>query len=136
MIKLHLIAAVSRQTGAIGYEGRLPWYKPDDLKVFQTLTQNTTIIVGKRTAQLLPELLLRNVEVWDGHTQPSVFLKNMETWGIKAAWLCGGEHTYRVFAGYVNGNVLINYVDYVGPYDSTFPFDAYGLLPPCPQKLT
>ena len=124
--KLHMIAAMGRN-GALGYQGKLPWHKPDDLRLFQQLTTNCNIIVGKRTSKTLPSLPNRAVHVWTDPEEPAQFLANLTALGEKSAWLCGGAHTYRIFAPYVNGNRVINYIDYDGEYDTVFPFDAYGM---------
>lgn len=48
----------------IGNENRIPWYLPEDLKNFQRLTLNNTVIIGRKTYDSLPEkyrpLLKRN----------------------------------------------------------------------------
>ncbi|QIG74870.1 dihydrofolate reductase protein [Rhizobium phage RHph_I42] len=130
-VKLHLVAAVSRQTGAIGFKGTLPWYKADDLRMFKLVTMNSVLIVGQRTAKHLPDLPGRTLRLWDGKQLPSALLSQL--WyeeGISTAWLIGGAHTYRSFAHHVNGNIVINYVDYDGPFDTVFPFDAYNIPSP------
>jgi dihydrofolate reductase len=126
-MKLHMIAAVGRN-GAIGLNGKLPWHNSDDLRLFKHITTNKAIIVGKRTAATLPPLPEREVIVWEGIFHPEAWLKNFEAeTGYKEAWLCGGSYTYEAFAPYVNGNRVINFIDYDGPHNSKFPFAAYGL---------
>ena len=43
-------------------------------------------------------------------------------------WIAGGAHTWRAFAPHINGLKLISIVDYDGPADAWFPFDAYEML--------
>ncbi|AWW73109.1 diacylglycerol kinase [Erythrobacter sp. KY5] len=43
--------------GAIGFEGRLPWYIPADLKRFKALTIGKPMIMGRKTFESLPGLL-------------------------------------------------------------------------------
>jgi dihydrofolate reductase len=43
--------------GVIGKEGRLPWHLPADLRHFKALTQNTPMIMGRKTFDSLPGLL-------------------------------------------------------------------------------
>lgn len=127
MIKLHLIAAVGH-SGQIGLDNKLPWPKNhDDLAVFRKLTDGHDIIVGNRTASFLPTLPNRKIHVWGGSITPADFLEAIEKQDIRAAWLCGGAYTYRAFAPYVNGNLLINYIDYDGEADTYFPFDAFRI---------
>lgn len=128
---LHMVTAVSRQTGAIGLHNKLPWRLTNDLRMFKAVTMNSTVIVGGRTAAGLPDLPYRTKAVWDGKQKPDDLLAQLYyEQAVKAAWLIGGAHTYRAFAPYVNGNCLINYVDYDGPFDTVFPFDAYNLPSP------
>jgi dihydrofolate reductase len=43
--------------GAIGYEGRLPWHLPADLKRFKALTIGKPMIMGRKTFESLPGIL-------------------------------------------------------------------------------
>ena len=58
-MKLSIIAAVA-ENGAIGYENRLLYWLPNDLKRFKTLTTGHTIIMGRRTFESLPKGALPN----------------------------------------------------------------------------
>ena len=58
--------------GAIGFEGRLPWHLPADLKRFKALTMGKPMIMGRKTFESLPGLLpgrrhivLTRRERWD-----------------------------------------------------------------------
>jgi len=58
--------------GAIGFEGRLPWHIPADLKRFKALTMGKPMIMGRKTFESLPGLLpgrrhivLTRREEWD-----------------------------------------------------------------------
>ncbi len=127
MIKLHMIAAVGTGNWALGLNGELPWKKPDDLRMFSKMTENSVVIVGKRTAEKLPELPNRTVVVWEGKEDPEDLIARLVQQGIRVAWLCGGAYTYEKFAHLVNGNKIINFIDYEGEYDTVFPFSVYGI---------
>jgi dihydrofolate reductase / thymidylate synthase len=43
-------------TGGIGLEGKIPWHCPEDLKIFKDKTNNSLLIVGRKTAESLPNL--------------------------------------------------------------------------------
>lgn len=43
--------------GAIGFEGRLPWHIPADLKRFKALTMGKPMIMGRKTFESLPGIL-------------------------------------------------------------------------------
>lgn len=43
--------------GAIGFEGRLPWHIPADLKRFKALTMGKPMVMGRKTFESLPGIL-------------------------------------------------------------------------------
>lgn len=59
MAKLALIAAIA-QNNAIGYENKLLYWLPNDLKHFKELTNGKTIIMGSNTFRSLPKGALPN----------------------------------------------------------------------------
>ena len=59
MAKLALIAAIA-QNNAIGYENKLLYWLPNDLKHFKELTSGKTIIMGSNTFRSLPKGALPN----------------------------------------------------------------------------
>ena len=54
MSKISIIAAVDRQM-AIGFENKLLFWLPNDLKRFKALTTGHTIIMGRKTFESLPK---------------------------------------------------------------------------------
>ncbi|QWF84953.1 dihydrofolate reductase [Amycolatopsis sp. CA-230715] len=40
--------------GVIGRDGELPWYLPEDMKHFRTVTAGATVLMGRRTWESLP----------------------------------------------------------------------------------
>lgn len=56
MSELALIAALDRNR-AIGWQNRLPWSLPDDLKRFKSLTLGHTLLMGRKTAESLGRAL-------------------------------------------------------------------------------
>ena len=59
MYKLAMIAAVA-ENRAIGYDNKLIYWLPDDLKRFKRLTTGHTIIMGSNTFRSLPNGALPN----------------------------------------------------------------------------
>lgn len=53
-IPVNAIVAVDRG-GLIGANGQLPWRLPDDLKNFKRVTEGSTVIMGRRNWESLPE---------------------------------------------------------------------------------
>lgn len=56
---ISIIAAVARN-GAIGYENKLLYWLPDDMRRFRQLTTGHTILMGRRTFESLPKGALPN----------------------------------------------------------------------------
>ena len=52
MTELHLIVAHARN-GAIGIDGKLPWYLPEDRKHFKRTTLGKPVIMGRKTWESL-----------------------------------------------------------------------------------
>lgn len=49
-----IVVAYAENRG-IGYEGRLPWRLPSDLRRFRELTMGGTVLMGRKTFQSLPD---------------------------------------------------------------------------------
>lgn len=126
--RVNLIAAVGKR-GQLGLDGRLPWHDANDLALFQRLTMGGVVIVGGRTAIGMPYLPGRKMMMFHGrHMYPEELLEQIRQDGHREpVWIAGGEHTYRAFAPFVNGLKLISMIDYDGPADTWFPYDAYGI---------
>ena len=58
-MNINIIAAVA-QNRAIGFENKLLYWLPNDLKRFKSLTTGHTIIMGRRTFESLPKGALPN----------------------------------------------------------------------------
>jgi len=58
-MKLNIIAAVARNR-AIGFENKLLYWLPNDLKRFKSLTTGHTVVMGRRTFESLPKGALPN----------------------------------------------------------------------------
>lgn len=56
MKRITLIAAMDNNR-AIGFDNRMPWHLPDDLKRFKALTSGKTVLMGRKTAQSLGRAL-------------------------------------------------------------------------------
>ena len=58
-MRISIIAAVAKNR-AIGFENKLLYWLPNDLKRFKALTTGHTIIMGRRTYESLPKGALPN----------------------------------------------------------------------------
>lgn len=50
MPSIDIIVAVD-ESGGFGKDGKIPWHFPEDLKHFQSITKNSTCIMGRKTYQ-------------------------------------------------------------------------------------
>jgi dihydrofolate reductase len=54
MVIVRAIAAMTAERG-IGYQGQMPWYLPEDFKLFKQLTLGHTVVMGSKTYWSLPD---------------------------------------------------------------------------------
>lgn len=52
-----IVAALNKKDRAIGYENKLLWHIPEDLKRFKSLTQGHPIIMGRKTFESIVAIL-------------------------------------------------------------------------------
>jgi len=52
-----IVAAISKKDRAIGYEDKLLWHIPEDLKRFKALTEGHPIIMGRKTFESIVAIL-------------------------------------------------------------------------------
>lgn len=53
MTQVHLIVAMD-QEGGISLNGDIPWHIPSDLKLFQQITSNHIVVMGRKTWESIP----------------------------------------------------------------------------------
>jgi dihydrofolate reductase/thymidylate synthase len=58
----NVIIAMTKK-GGIGFEGGMPWHCKEELSFFKKKTNNSYLIVGRKTAESLPDLPERNIIV-------------------------------------------------------------------------
>jgi dihydrofolate reductase len=61
-VKISLIAAVS-SNNVIGFQNRLPWYLPEDLKYFKQLTIGKPILMGRKTFESIGRVLPGRINI-------------------------------------------------------------------------
>lgn len=103
--------------GAIGQNQRIPWHIPQDLKHFQSITQDHTIVMGRKTWESLPSKPLKNrrhivISSQDQSSLPwdIIHLKSPQTLidmvtrrryeATKPIFIIGGEKIYQAFLPY------------------------------------
>ena len=105
MYKLALIAAIANNN-AIGFENKLLYWLPNDLKRFKELTTGHTIIMGSNTFRSLPKgalpnrrniVLSRKEKEFPGcETFSSLEEALANCNGTELVYVIGGEMLYRV----------------------------------------
>lgn len=109
---LYIVAAIEAETRAIGFQGKLPWYIPEDLLHFRALTSRTTaaLIMGSGTyrsiGRTLPGRLTFVVskkeqfeageEVWVIHDPEEAIGLSLKG-GVQEIWVSGGQSLYEYF---------------------------------------
>lgn len=96
--------------GAIGFEGRLPWHIPADLKRFKALTIGKPMIMGRKTFESLPGILpgrrhivLSRHDEWDAegtevvHSREEALALAHEGNDTGEITIVGGSAIYDVF---------------------------------------
>ncbi|MGY1635949.1 dihydrofolate reductase [Geodermatophilus sp. SYSU D00742] len=107
--------------GVIGAGGALPWHLPEDLALFRSLTSGSTVVMGRRTWESLPErfrplpgrrnVVLTSDASWaaeGAHRAASVAQVLAERDGD--LWVIGGGHVYAAFLPFAD-RVVVTDVD-------------------------
>jgi dihydrofolate reductase len=105
-VSVALVWAQARDR-VIGASGGLPWHLPEDLKLFRALTTGSTVVMGRRTWESLPE----RFRPLPGRT--NVVLTSDPSWAAEGAhragsvaevldraepvWVIGGGAVYAAF---------------------------------------
>lgn len=104
-MKISIIAALDRN-GAIGFENRLLFWLPNDLKRFKALTTGKTVVMGRRTFESLPKGALPNRRNVVLSTRPALKLEGAEVFPAleealrscapdEHVYIMGGASVYR-----------------------------------------
>lgn len=109
--------------GAIGKDGDIPWFVPEDLKFFKDATFNCAVIMGRKTWESLPPNFRplpsrRNIVITKDPTytalgaetvlNPEAALAIVSN--SKPAWVIGGASIYNFFLKY-SSKLLVTEID-------------------------
>jgi dihydrofolate reductase len=93
--------------GVIGADGGLPWHLPEDLALFRRLTMGSTVVMGRRTWESLPDrfrplpgrtnVVLTSDRRWsaDGARPAASVAQVLDEHG--SFWVIGGGAVYAAF---------------------------------------
>ena len=110
-MEIHLIWAQD-SNGGIGKDGKLPWHISEDLQNFKKITNNSTIIMGRKTWDSLPFKPLPNrrnivlsktkqnkVETYKSYEDCMGKIKKDN---VKKIFIIGGRSIYKLFFNSAN----------------------------------
>jgi len=107
MMQPEIIMIMARSdNGVIGNEGRLPWHLPADLKHFKSITEQSPMIMGRKTFDSLPGLLPKRRHIvltrdknW--HAKGAESVTNIEEAihiaNAQKIFIIGGAEIYKLF---------------------------------------
>jgi dihydrofolate reductase len=106
----------------IGADGRLPWHLPEDLRLFRELTTGSTVVMGRRTWESLPErfrplpgrrnVVLTTDDSWaaDGAERAGDVAQVLAREDGGDVWVIGGGRVYAAFLPHAD-RVVVTDVD-------------------------
>lgn len=93
--------------GVIGADGGLPWHLPEDLALFRRLTTGSTVVMGRRTWESLPErfrplpgrdnVVLTSDRHWSADGAQAVGSVDAVLARYGSFWVIGGGAVYAAF---------------------------------------
>lgn len=101
--KVTMIYAKDSNTNGIGYDNKLSWHCPDDLKFFKEKTLNKVLIVGKNTFKELPPLkdrlvlVLTSKPIDENEFTFEQLCKFIKQHNIEEIVVIGGLKVYKTF---------------------------------------
>lgn len=116
--------------GVIGAGGGLPWHLPEDLALFRRLTLGSTVVMGRRTWESLPErfrplpgrtnVVLTSDRGWsaDGATRAGSVAEALGA--HDPVWVIGGGAVYAAFLPHAD-RLVVTEVDTVVDGDTWAP---------------
>ncbi|MCK9303178.1 MAG: dihydrofolate reductase [Bacteroidales bacterium] len=142
---ISIIVAIAEKNNAIGYQNRLLWKLPEDMKRFKTITTGHTVIMGRNTFLSLPKGVLpnrRNVvisDIADEHFEGCIMAKSIDeaieiTKNDGEVFIMGGASIYRQFFPHAS-KLYLTLVDDAPVADTFFPeidFEQWNVLEEVP----
>ena len=130
-VEIIVIAAIGQQN-QIGLKGQIPWYLPEDLKLFKEKTIGHSVIMGRNTfcgsgrAKPLPKrqniIVSQTLKKQEGITLVSSFEEGIQfakKSGQEKLFICGGTKIYKLGLE-IADKLYLSYVNYQGEADAFF----------------
>ncbi|MCP5492536.1 MAG: dihydrofolate reductase [Chlamydiales bacterium] len=127
-----MIAVVAcTASGGIAHLGKTPWHLPEDLKFFWDTTQDSVMIMGRKTYDAIPKHRLENKDliVFSNSQKGSFFvssldecLEQLKNYPNKKVCVTGGQDIFELFFQHeLIDTVLLTHVYTDYPCDRYFP---------------
>ncbi|NPA33707.1 MAG: dihydrofolate reductase [Chlorobi bacterium] len=149
-----LIVAHDRNR-VIGYQGKMPWHIPLDLKHFKRLTMGHCVVIGRKTFESIGKVLpgrhwivlssqkKENIDgklTWVSTVEEALEVAKQQ--GEKELFIAGGAQIYNLFMP-IADRLYITLIDSVHPGDTYFPeYDSSNweklkaeFVPPTSQNI-
>jgi dihydrofolate reductase len=127
----HIVAISTNY--AIGKDGKIPWYHPEDLRRFREITMGHTLVMGRRTFESIGHPLegRQNIVVsttmddTEGITIARNLGSAMNAAGEGRIYICGGESLYAETLPWVNRVELTLIREHITDADAFYPVVAW-----------
>jgi dihydrofolate reductase len=106
LVTVGMVWAQARD-GVIGADGGLPWHLPEDLALFRRLTLGSTVVMGRRTWESLPDrfrplpgrtnVVLTSDRQWAGDGATAAASVEQVMAAYESFWVIGGGAVYDAF---------------------------------------
>ena len=134
---MNLIVAFNHNN-VIGNNNKIPWYIPEDLKLFQKTTKNHIIVMGRKTFESLPNGPLKNrinvvitnqTELYERSNETIIYtnfensfalLETLQKETQKEVFIIGGNTIYNQYFEYCT-KFYISLINNTQSGDTTFP---------------
>ena len=121
--------------GVIGVDGGLPWHLPEDLALFRDLTMGSTVVMGRRTWESLPEcfrplpgrtnVVLTSDRTWSADGAHPVASVEQALAEHESFWVIGGGAVYTAFLPHAD-RLVVTHVDLLVEGDTWAPAIGTG----------
>jgi dihydrofolate reductase len=125
-LKIALITAIGLNH-EIGFDNKLPWNSPSDLKNFKELTQNSIIIMGRKTFDSIGKPLPNRDNYIFSNSVKSIAgckvitsFDDVDLNSNKEVFIIGGVSIYETFLNLVD-RMFITEIDCIADGDAYFP---------------
>lgn len=119
------IVAALDSKGGIGYQNKLPWYLPEDLQRFKSLTLNNRVVMGRKTYESIGRPLPDRTNIIVTHDKyyqaRGCLVVNSLDVKLQDVFIIGGSQIYKQFIPRAD---ILELTHVLGTFktDAKFPF--------------